>query len=374
MKKSLFIFFISILSVAHAQKPQGFEVAFVMDLSGSTNGLLNEFRNSYYYIINEVQAMKPTPELKIAVIVYGRPSFGKERNYVKILNDFTQNFDTIQYQLIQLKTSIEKGNQFVGDALQVAIRDLSWNSGDKTIKLIYLIGNGMVNTNMAINNVKIAEEAVKKNIRINSFYVFVGKKLPKEILGWRAIADNTSGIYAEAAINRKQPNPELAPRNYDLIQTNRNLNSSLLPYKAEGGDMIKMTEEIDRYHYVAAGYSFEDRIYFKTTSWYQNCINSWDLISSSYKEYVDVATIDKTFLPVDFQNADDQKLKTVIYVKRVERTKAQKEAEIVLGGAQRHKTIRERLIELQMYKSNTLARVIVISLREIAANNGIRNP
>ena len=136
MRKLLFIIIISLFSTAHAQKPQVIEVAFVLDLSGSTNGLLNDFRNNYYYMLNEIQAMKPKPELKIAVIVYGRPSFGKERNYVKMLSDFTQNFDIVQYQLIQLKTSIEKGNQFVGDALQVAIRDLNWSSGDKAIKFI----------------------------------------------------------------------------------------------------------------------------------------------------------------------------------------------------------------------------------------------
>jgi hypothetical protein len=376
MFQKLLIFLLIInFSYVNAQRPPVMEVALVMDLSGSTNGLLNDIRNNYYFIINEVQSMKPVPQLKIAVIAYGRPSFGSKTNYVRVISDFTQEYDKIQYELILLKTSIEKGDHYVGDAVYAALRNLSWSPGNTAIKVIYLVGNGMINTSKFIKNDNLAEEAKNANIIINTLYTYYGsKKIPKEILGWRSFAENTLGIYAEASINRKQPNPQLAQNYSGLNQINNNLNASLMPFKKDGNDMMKMTNAIDRYHRNVGGYSFEDRIFFKTTPYYQNSINSWDLISTSYIRHVDVASVNKAFLPADYQKIDEQNLKNAIYAKRIERARVQKEAAQMLGGPLRHKIINERLIELDLHNSNTLTRVIVNNLRELAAKNGLTNP
>lgn len=358
-----------------AQRAQVMEVAFLLDLSGSTNGLLNDIRNNYYYIINEVQSMKPTPQLKISVIAFGRPSFGSKTNYVKIISDFTTDYDKIQFELIELKTSIEKGNHYIGDAVYAALRNLSWSPGNKAIKEIYIIGNGMINTSKFINNNKLAQEAISAGIRINTIYTYYGtKKIPKEILGWRDFAEKTQGTYSEATINRNEPNPQLAKDQSILNPMNQKLNASLLPYKKGGKEMLKMTEIIDRYHRNVGGYSFEDRIYFKTTPYYQNTTYLWDLISTTYKQHVDLATVDKTFLPKDFQNFDNDNLKKAIYNKRTERNRVQNEASRHLGGGQRHREIRERLQDLGIYESNTLTRVIVNNLRETAIRNGMTAP
>ena len=373
-KACLALLFCIVFINCEAQRQQKFDIAFLLDLSGSTNGLLNDFRNNYYFMLNELQSMKPAPEVRFAVITYGRPSFGRNNNYVKIAHNFTQDFDLIQYDLIQLRTSVERGNQYVGDALLTAIRDLQWSEDNSTIKLIYLIGNGMTNTNMAINNEKVAEEAVEKNIKVNAFYVTNGSKFLKELIGWKSIAENTNGIYADAGINRKQPVPQLVINYEELNRINNDYNSSFITFNETSAERLEMNNAIDKYHKNVGGYSFEDRVFYKTTKYYENSTSSWDLISAGYKQYIDVLNLDSIYLPQECQKMDKEKLKVVINFKRVERNKFKNQALNFTGGKARHEVLNEKLAEMQLDKTNTLARVIINTLRDVAEINGIKNP
>ncbi len=160
------------------------------------------------------------PDLQAVLFLIGVQELGQgsKTNYVRVVSDFTQEYDKIQYELILLKTSIEKGNQYVGDAIYTTLKNLSWSQGNKSTKVIYLIGNGMINTSKFINNKKLAEEATAANITINAFYTYYGsKKIPKEILGWRHW-------------ELKQKLPSLTLKEQDLL-----LRQSVIRYFEESG-------------------------------------------------------------------------------------------------------------------------------------------
>ena len=123
------------------------DIVFCLDLSGSTNGLLTDVRDNLWLISNEIDQMNPRPALRIGVVGFSRPSFGKNNAYVKMLSDLTDDLDHVAAELYKLKPCIEKGDQIVSAALNTAIADASWSKDEQATKLIFVVGNGMVTAN-----------------------------------------------------------------------------------------------------------------------------------------------------------------------------------------------------------------------------------
>ena len=68
------------------------DVVFCVDLSGSSNGILDDIRERYWEIVNQVNEYRPSPRLRIAVVGFSRPSFGAKTGYVKIIKGLTSDF------------------------------------------------------------------------------------------------------------------------------------------------------------------------------------------------------------------------------------------------------------------------------------------
>ncbi len=191
---------------AHAQKEdvRPLDIVFCLDLSGSTNGLVNDVRDNLWLIANELNAMKPKPDLRLGVICFSRPSFGKDDGYVKVFSDLTYNLDYIDAELYKLKPSIEKGDQIVSAALSIAVSDMSGSKKDDALKLVYIVGNGSVSSN-GYEYVKICEQAVAKKIIVHSLFVTKSANKAADIAGWKRIAAITGGIQTEISVNKKDP-------------------------------------------------------------------------------------------------------------------------------------------------------------------------
>src|SRR5215510_10211146 len=54
------------------------DIVFCVDLSGSTNGIIEHLRNNIWHFIHEMENLEPVPDYRIGFIGYSRPSFGKE--------------------------------------------------------------------------------------------------------------------------------------------------------------------------------------------------------------------------------------------------------------------------------------------------------
>src|SRR5205085_7058638 len=113
----LFLFFIT-NSYAQKKSPKPntkdkstkeIDVVFCLDLSASTNGLLEDIKENYWNLINHANALKPSPKLRISLVGYARPSFGSKNSYVKILSGLTTNFDSLYEVIEKLNVNIENG-------------------------------------------------------------------------------------------------------------------------------------------------------------------------------------------------------------------------------------------------------------------------
>ena len=137
-----YLVFIFLNLKSHAQeteKRRDVDVVIAMDLSGSTNGLLENFRDKMWDIINQWKLFKPVPSLRIGIVGFSRLSFSSQNGYVKIICDLTDDYDVVSNELNSIKPYVENGYQFVGSAMEVCIESLNWSKDDDALKMVFIM-------------------------------------------------------------------------------------------------------------------------------------------------------------------------------------------------------------------------------------------
>lgn len=269
------------------------DLVFCLDLSGSTNGLINDVRDNIWSIINQTNSMSPKPDLRIAVVGFSRPSFGKNNGYVKVLCDLTHDFDHLAAELYRLKPCIEKGDQFVDHALASCISDLTWTKNTAALKIVFVVGNGTVTSN-GYDYVQTCEVAKSKGIVVNTLYVMKSPNFFKELPAYRRIANITGGMESEIIVNKPDDVP-LLDGNYDeVVKQNKILNNS---YHWIGADSMYCRKEqftSDSGAFYASKNTYFNRIYYKLSDEYSNVIHPVELVelntTGEIKTVMDSAT------------------------------------------------------------------------------------
>lgn len=275
------VFVAIILTVSHskATPPDAYggkiDIVFVVDISGSTGGILSSVRGKFWEIQNEISRLDPAPDYRIGIVCMGRPSFKKENNYVQVISDLTEDIDAAAYPFFQIKDVTAPGNYFLGHALDVAVNDLSWTDDPNAIKLLYLVGNGKPSAGPGYR--KPLEDAKEKGIIINSLY-FLSYSNQKEQAEWKTIAQHTGGEFF--VIGLKEPAIVLE-KPYDgamLREANHMINTSYVYYGEVGLERYEMQAELDEEAELQGENQVEARTFFKATRLYQGKNYTWDLI------------------------------------------------------------------------------------------------
>ena len=263
---------------SNGQKP--LDIVFCVDLSGSTNGLINDLRDNLWLIINQANHMEPKPDLRIGVIGFSRPSFGKENSYVKILAPLTPNFDLVEMELYKLRPSIEKGDQIVSEAIRTAVNGMSWSDRSDAVKMIYLVGNGMVTAN-GYEYVKYCEQARAKNIPIHVLYVMKSANWFKELPGYRRIAGLTNGMQTEITINKVEEVKVWNSVTAHLESLNAKFNATYYWTSDDSSSCRKSLTAADSGAAETSRETFLHRMYFKSSNDFQSIYRNCDYLSSN---------------------------------------------------------------------------------------------
>lgn len=251
------------------------DVVFVVDVSGSTGGILSAVRSKFWEIQNEVSRLEPAPAYRIGIVCMGRPSFKKENNYVQIISDLTDDIDAAAYPFFQIKDVTAPGNYFMGHALDVAVNQLSWSTDPNAVKMMFLVGNGKPSAGPGYR--KPVNEAKERGIIINSLY-FLTYSNPTEQSEWKTIASETGGGFF--VIGLKEPAIVLE-KPYDgtmLREASRMLNKTYVYYGVNGLTRYEMQADLDEESELIGENSVEARTFFKSSSLYVGKNYKWDLI------------------------------------------------------------------------------------------------
>ena len=112
------------------------DLVFCIDVSGSTNGLLELLGERLPDIINEIKQSNSSAIVRVSIVGYGRPSFGEKNGYSKVIIDLTDDFDFIINELFSIPANVEFGKHHVGMAIQTATKNVSWSKEANTINAV----------------------------------------------------------------------------------------------------------------------------------------------------------------------------------------------------------------------------------------------
>ncbi len=375
MKKAIKPFLIFILLLFYSgnslspSKGRGvIEVVFCLDLSGSTNGLLDDIREKLWDIVNQVNSYRPAPEFRIGIIGFSRPSFGSQTSYVKVLQPLTTDFDLLNFELYKLKPTVEKGDQIVGEAIKMSVRNMSWSGDNDALKVVYLVGNGIVNAGG--NNYREAcELAVRKNIIVNTLYCRTMNNVDRELPGWREIARLTGGEQYDIRIHKRTPLILTSPNTIVCREIADRLSSTYLYYGKDGFSRYKMMAAIDKNALLANEMTFESRLFYKISDRYQFHQQYWDLVDYLKMSNSDFSNIDMTLLHDSLKFKSPADVREMAFRLKDERNKIITELRKHLPY-DRQAIINKKLEENDVDKSDMFDRVVINSLNSLSAANG----
>jgi len=362
----LFIVFLTASINSFSQNTKKIDIVFCLDLSASTNGLIDKFREGYWEIINEVNKLSPTPEVRIGIVTHGRPSYGKSTYYVKVMYDLTDDFDAFYEGIAGIKTNIEACDTYVGKAMECAIEKMNWSKDPDALKFIFLFGNGPVNMG-GRDYIDQSDFAVQKGIYLTPVYVKKYLKISEQ-MDWEKIAQLSKTNYEELNF-QKQIQHIPTPFDEDALkECNKLLDSTYLYYGQNGKNRYKIMNALDNDAARISADCFQDRLVYKTSTSFQMKQSSWDLVDWSYLATTDYDLINNGYLPEKLQNRSDDDLRRLVRATRNQRAQAIKNVKDI--SQKRQKVIASKSAQMKIDNHDTFAGIIINTIKRIAGQNG----
>jgi hypothetical protein len=316
----LFLLLLEPKPVTAQQKTgQPVDIVFCLDLSSSANGLIDQMRNhmwDYWYFLSRCQ---PVPNYRISVVAFSRFSYGKRTGYVKVIKDLSTDFELLSALLYKIPSRIEKGDQYVGSALNMCLRKLSWSNDPNALKIIFLVGNGDVK--LGGDDIdRVTEKLVSQGVIINTVYCTVpGER--KAIRGWSRLAELGNGKMAVISLRNRYFD---RLNGFDLQRfraLNRKFNNTYLYYGPGGYKRWKILINEDNHIFITNTEGYRYRSLFKVSEDYQKKNYSWDLVDLYYKNPVGFMEADRKLMNDSCKRMNADKLKAYIVYKKYERKK-----------------------------------------------------
>ena len=295
------------------------DVVFCLDLSSSSNGLIDHLRNnmwSFWYFFNRC---KPQPNYRVGLVTYARFSYGKQNGYSKVMVDLTTDFDKMSNVMYKIPSRIEKGDQYVGAALNMCLTKVNWSKNPEALKIIILVGNGDATTGL-VDIDQIMDKIVAKNIIVNTVYCTVPGE-HKAVKGWERIAQRGHGIIRTIAIKNRYFD---RLNGFDILKfraLNRRFNNTYLYYGKTGKYRNRLLQEADNNSYISNTEGYRYRSLYKISDDYQRKNDNWDLVDLYYRNPVGFMDVDRLTMNDSCKKLSNEQLKAYIIYKKYERRK-----------------------------------------------------
>ena len=281
--QSLLLTLVLSANISHATKP-GFrpdlqkppvDVVIALDVSGSMSGLIESAKQRLWDIVNEIGQARPQPDLRLAIITYGNPSYGEQGGYVRVDMPFTRDLDAVMQTLFSFGTN--GGDEYVARAVHTAVQDLDWSQTPNAMRVLFVAGNERADQDPLIQVHAAAAAASGKGIVVNSLYC--GNEDDAIIAGWQEVATLTNGLFASINQNAAAVANIATPMDEDLARLNRELNETYVAFGAEGDRYKQNQLEQDENAADMSLPSVASRAITKAGALYRN--SGWDLVDAA---------------------------------------------------------------------------------------------
>lgn len=206
------------------------QLAILLDTSGSMKGLIDQARCQLWTAVSQVAQAKrdgKPVQLEIAVYQYGTEFVSRSRGALRQICDFTDDLDEVSAALFGLH--VKGGDEYCGEVVLRAAKDLSWSEGSNVYKAIFIAGNESFqqgDVTFASTLPTLQEQGVVVNT------IFCQSKKYREDDVWKQAAEVSGGRYS--LINHNHHLPDIAtPMDERLVKLNEEMNETFVWYGSE---------------------------------------------------------------------------------------------------------------------------------------------
>jgi Mg-chelatase subunit ChlD len=349
-------------AAAKSAKPK-IEVCFVLDTTGSMGGLIEGAKQKIWSIANDIATAKPAPDIRFGLVAYR----DRGDEYVVKTFDLTNDLDAVYSRLQSFRA--EGGGDFpesVNEALDVAVRKVSWSADRNVLKMIFLVGDAPPHMDYA-NAPKypeVCQAAVKKDLIINTIQC---GNYEQTTPVWQEIAKLAEGSYAAIPENGNVT-AIATPMDAKLAELNREVGATLVAYgSAPERSAVFAKQAASEAAPVAAA---ADRLAYNAKSGV-TVQGDGELLDSLAAGKVKLETLKKDELPPELQKLNGQQLQAEIKKRQAARSAV--EAEIQKLSKERDNYIAQEKKRLATGgKSDSFDQKIADAIHAEAAKKGIQ--
>jgi polyhydroxyalkanoate synthesis regulator phasin len=290
---------------AKSQETRHVDVVIALDVSGSMSGLIESAKQRLWDIVNELGRAQPQPELRLAILSFGRPSYGAETGYVRIDLPFTSDLDAVNETLFAFGT--DGGDEYVARAISTSVKDLVWSSDPDALRIIFVAGNEAATQDPQISVQLATQGAINAGIIVNTIYC--GSDNDSDATGWRDVAALTNGLYASIDQDSAAVANIATPMDSELAKLNQELNNTYLAYGTAGKKRRENQLEQDANAGAMSDSAMASRVVTKAGEMYDN--SSWDLVDA-LEAGASLEEVEPEKLPAEMQSMSDEERQTYV--------------------------------------------------------------
>jgi hypothetical protein len=273
------------------------------------------------------------PKIEIALYEYGTPRNDVRNGYIKQINNFITDLDSLSENLFALTTN--GGDEFCGHVIFKSIKQLKWDNNPNSYKVIFIAGNESFRQG-GISFSQACSEAKNKGVIINTIYCGDRQQGIREY--WNLVGECGNGSFTN--INQDHKIEDIVtPYDDEIFTLNERLNSTYITYGEKGQMYFSKQKQMDEANAGISKKAGIKRAEVKSNSkMYNN--STWDLIDRAADSEAELEKIDKKTLPDSLQNKTTAQLKVIVNEKKKERAALQ--SKIITLNQQRQQYINEQ--------------------------------
>jgi len=153
------------IKIKNGMRPR-LDVAFCIDTTASMQGEIDTVKAKVKSMVTKISQSSRRPIVRVGLVAYRDDG----DNYVTKVFQFSDNIDAVVRAISELNADGGGDRpEAVDRGLHAAIHNLQWNNGNKTAKLLFLIGDAPPHSDHSMYDCKReAEVAIANGIRINT--------------------------------------------------------------------------------------------------------------------------------------------------------------------------------------------------------------
>ena len=258
-----------------------------------------------------------SPALEIALYEYGNDGLSAREGFIRQVLPFSTDLDEISQRLFSLTTN--GGEEYCGQVIQTAVRQLTWSKQPGDLKFIFIAGNEPFNQGQ-VPYEAVLDNVAEKDLIVNT--IFCGDyQLGLRTL-WADGARRGHGEYTaidhnRAIVHRSTPYDEI------IIRLNHALNKTYIGYGRQGADKKARQAAQDANALEMEAPVMVERAVSKSSAYYNN--SSWDLVDAYEDQSLELSEVSSEALPPELQDLSEKELKAYLEQQGKRRREIQEE-------------------------------------------------